>query len=108
MADHETQSRLLAKLLREVLREESFDNLADLADAVKTRCAKLKIPYPAAALSEAFAAVGSNHPLVPDVFAGLEKYDTRHLIIRESQDIPRDEAATLYHTLIDKFKKGAK
>jgi hypothetical protein len=62
--DVETHSRFLAKLTRSVLAGEKFTSLADLADAVKFRCARLRVPCEPEALSAAFAMIASNTPLV--------------------------------------------
>jgi hypothetical protein len=66
MLEHniETQSRLLAKLVREALTSERFESLADLTDALKFRCARLKIPYSADAISDAFRLIASNRSLL--------------------------------------------
>jgi len=65
--EHERQIRLLARLVRELLREEKFDTLADLTDVLKYRCATLKIRWSNDAISEAYRLVESNTPLVtPD------------------------------------------
>ena len=58
---------LLARLVRTLLADQSFGSLADLADAVRWRCAQLKIPHVRAdQLSAAFALIASNRPLTHD------------------------------------------
>jgi hypothetical protein len=59
-----TKSRLLAGLVRDVLRGQPFDTLADLTDALKYRCARLRIPWTPDAISEAYRLVASNRRLV--------------------------------------------
>lgn len=59
----ETRSRLLAKLIRDLLRVDTFDTLADLADALKYRCAALKIPWTPGDITDAFALIETNTPL---------------------------------------------
>lgn len=105
MHDYDDKSRLIAKLLRDIIREQSFDTLADLADVLKTRCAKLKIQYSPQALSEALAVVASNHSLVVDPFAGLQKHDTRREVFVESLDPPRDQAERLHREFLERFHK---
>jgi hypothetical protein len=39
------QKRLLMKVLRDLLQRESFETIADLADAFKYRLAGLRIPW---------------------------------------------------------------
>jgi hypothetical protein len=60
----ETKSRLLATLIRDMIRAESFASLADLTDALKFRCARLRIPWTPDDISAALQWVGSNRPLV--------------------------------------------
>ena len=104
MADHENQSRLIARLLREVLRDESCETLADLVDLLKMRCAKLRIPYPAQAVSEALALVGSNRELVADPRKGLvSRTEPRLRVFDKPLDPPRDEAAKLHAELMKQF-----
>jgi hypothetical protein len=60
----EPKSRLLARLVRETLHEESFDTVADLTDALKFRCARLHIRWTPDDITEALRVVESNTPLV--------------------------------------------
>jgi len=60
----ETKSRLLAKLLREILAREAFESLADVTDALKARCGRLRVRYTPDDIASAFQLVGSNHDLV--------------------------------------------
>lgn len=62
--DHATQSRLLAKLVRELLRCERFESLADLTDAIKHRCARLRIAWQPDDISDAYRLIASNTDLV--------------------------------------------
>jgi hypothetical protein len=60
----ETKSRLLAKLVRELLRAERFDTLADLTDALKARAGRLRIRWTPDDITDAFRIIESNRPLV--------------------------------------------
>jgi len=60
----EDHGRRLAVLVRELLARESFETLADLTDALKTRCARLHLPCSPEEVTNAFRLVGSNHPLL--------------------------------------------
>jgi len=71
-----TKSRLLAKIVRSLLAEESFETLADLTDALKWRCVKLNIRFTNDELNYAYTLIESNHALttpqsqpVPEVVA---------------------------------------
>jgi len=62
---HETKGRLLAKLAWELLKTAGpFASVADLTDAVKTRCARLRIAWTNEDLVEAYWLIESNTPLV--------------------------------------------
>ena len=65
--EHPPLSRLLAKLLRTLLARDAFDTLADLTDALKTECARLKIRWTPDAISDAYALLASNRPLVTPI-----------------------------------------
>ena len=60
----ETRSRLIAKIVREILRTESFDCLADLTEALKTRLGLLKIRWTNDEISDAFSLIETNTPLL--------------------------------------------
>jgi hypothetical protein len=57
------RTRLMAKLVRDVLSAETFTSLADLTEAVKSRCAKLHIAMTPADLTQAYRLIESNYPL---------------------------------------------
>lgn len=54
------KSRLLAKVIREILQQEQFDSLADLTDVVKFRCARLKVGWTNDLIHDAFRLIASN------------------------------------------------
>ena len=55
-----SQGRLLAKLVWELLKEEPFESLADLTDALKFRCARLKIAWTNDDINDAYTLIESN------------------------------------------------
>jgi len=57
-------SRLLAKLIRELLAQEKFTHFADLTEALKCRCARLKIRPTNEDISDAFRLIQSNRALI--------------------------------------------
>lgn len=59
----ETHGRILAKLVRELLRRETFACLADLTEALKRRCGPLRIRWTNDDITDAFRLVGSNAAL---------------------------------------------
>jgi hypothetical protein len=59
-----TNARLLARIVRTVLASERFDSLADLTDALKYRCAQLRVPWTPHDITDAYRLIGSNTPLV--------------------------------------------
>lgn len=65
--DVTTPRRLVVKVLQDVTAKQTFETYADLAEALKARCAKLKIPYHAGLVTEAIAQLeqGAKKPLIP-------------------------------------------
>ena len=61
--DVETKGRLVAKLTRELLQRESFDGLPDLTEALKCRCARLRIRPSNDDINDAYRLIESNTPL---------------------------------------------
>jgi len=59
-----SKTGLLAAVIHELLKTASFETLADLSDAVKVRCAKLKIPYDTAQLTDAARFVARTRPVL--------------------------------------------
>jgi hypothetical protein len=59
----ESKGRLLAKLVWALLKEEPFESLADLTDALKFRCARLKIAWTNDDINDAYTLIESNTPL---------------------------------------------
>jgi hypothetical protein len=55
---------LIAAVVYDVLQRESFTALADLAEAVKGRCAALHLAYDAGLVSEALHLVERTRPLL--------------------------------------------
>lgn len=64
--DVETNGRLLAKLTRALLRAETFESLPDLTEALKCRCATLRIRYSPDDITDAYRLIRSNTPLPGD------------------------------------------
>lgn len=62
--DYAGQSRIVAKLLRNVLRVETFDTLADVVAALKEACSKHHVRWTPDDITEALRVVGSNRELV--------------------------------------------
>jgi hypothetical protein len=95
---YETKSRILAKVLRDLLRTETFDTLADLTDALKARSAQLKIAWTADELNDAFTVIDSNTPLIPERYP--KPTNPKHIERpEESFDPPKDEARAVVEKL---------
>ena len=54
---------VLVALLHELLNVEQFPTIADLCDALKTRAARLRIPYDVDSIAEALVIVHRSRPL---------------------------------------------
>ncbi len=62
--ESKNQNRLLARVIWELLKGQTYESMADLTADVKQRCARLRIRCSADDLNEAFTLVGSNTALV--------------------------------------------
>ncbi len=60
----ETKSRLIARIVREILKTESFDTLADLTEALKTRLGLLRIRWTNNEITDAYTLIETNTPLL--------------------------------------------
>jgi len=63
---HDDRSRLLARLIRELLATpaaDDFEDLADVVEALKWRCARLRIAWTNDSINDALRLVASNVPL---------------------------------------------
>jgi hypothetical protein len=56
--------RQVAKVLRDVLTTAEFTDIVDLKETLKSRCARLHLPYDAGVISRALDLVGSNRSLL--------------------------------------------
>jgi hypothetical protein len=90
---NETQSRLLAKLIRSLLVDEEFATLTCLLDALKFKCARLKIAWTNDGISEALRLVESNTSLT------TTRHYERHVTRSEDPGPSREEAAAILRRL---------
>lgn len=59
-----TRHTVYEALVHDALNRQVFDSIADLVDAVKTACAKHRIPYGADNVAKAIRSVGSRRRLL--------------------------------------------
>lgn len=78
--------RILAKIVRELLTHEQFETLADLTDALKCRCARLRVRWTPAEIAAAYRLIASNTALTMPPIA-------RHAEIAPSMGAPMGEHA---------------
>lgn len=92
-----TTTGVIAAVIHELLKAESFSSIADLKEAIKCRCATLRIPYDATAVYEALDLVERTRETVP---SRLPRGNPQHI---ERQDGPtpvsRAEAAAILQRL---------
>ncbi len=55
---------ILAALLHDLLKADSFETFSDLKDALKSRAARLRIPYDATAVTAAIRSVERSRPVL--------------------------------------------
>ena len=101
--DFESKSRLLAKLLNELLNSNQFACLADLTDALKGRCSKLKIQYRDDDITGAMRLVATNRELAARA-AVLQAKLTTKPIQPEGEIIPRAAASRIYDEIITRYR----
>lgn len=91
----ETRSRLIARILRDVLAAESFESLPDLLDALKFRLARLRVPWTNDECNDAMAWIATNRPLL------VERREERRVEqIEPPPDLPRAAAKRRYDELL--------
>lgn len=93
------QTRLIAKILRELLASESFDDLSDLADALKTRCGRLKIKSTPDDISNAFRLIASNRDLLAGGHQAVPEFEAA-----PPRDLQPAEAKTIYAQIMAKYQ----
>jgi hypothetical protein len=54
------RSRIYEKIIRETLRAEACESVAELVAAVKERCARARVPYQHHEVDDALAAMGDS------------------------------------------------
>ena len=64
MPEYESQSRLIARVIRDEMRTNAYDSIADLKVAMKRKLRALDIRYTPADLDTALTLIASNRPLV--------------------------------------------
>lgn len=101
----DAKSRLLAKVTRDLLTCGSFADLADLADALKARCARLHISFAADDISEAFRVIASNRSLVEEPFAGLEIWRPFRLALPEPRGLSPEDAKEIYRAVLVRYEQ---
>ncbi len=102
--DYDSKSRLIAKILRDMLRtSESFSDLADLTDALKTRLAKLDIKATPQEISEVYSWVMSNTDILP-LPAALQPVQHWHEQLPDTPTLNKSEAAAVYRQLLAKYR----
>lgn len=104
MHDYESKSRLLAKLLRELLDSNHFACLSDLTDALKGRCSKLKIQYRDDDITAAIRLIASNRE-VADLPVVLEKRQALTALLPEPEMIPRSQASKIYDEIMLRYRQ---
>ncbi len=92
----EQRSRLLAKLVRDLISVQTFGSLADLVDALKTRCARLHVGWTNDDINDALRLVASNVPMPgARVRAATRRRMVEHERAIEHREITRAEASRI-------------
>lgn len=94
-----TATKLVVRVLQDVVSRDRFATYSDLADALKTRCRKLKIPYDSTLVSDAIDRLemgGKTRIVAP----AAPTEAPSHAAETDTRDCSRSEAASLYRELI--------
>jgi hypothetical protein len=94
---------VIAAVVHDVIQAEKFETLSDLADAVKCRCALLKIPYDAGAVTEAIQLVERTRPVVAagvKPIRPIKRFEHIERLDDDVRPITRAEAADLWPRLV--------
>jgi hypothetical protein len=96
----EQRSRLLAKLVRDLISAQNFGSLADLVEALKVRCARLHVGWTNDDINDALRLVASNVPLPgARVRAAAQRRMLKQERAIEQRAITRAEAAAILFAL---------
>jgi hypothetical protein len=87
----DTPTKLVVRVLTDLIARDRFKTYPDLAEALKVRCARLKIPYHAGLIAEALDQVerGGRRPVVESRYTPA-RYRVETV---ETFDLSRHEAA---------------
>lgn len=96
--NHETKTRLVATILRDELRTNAFESIADLKDALKRTLIALNIRVTPADIDDALTVVGSNTDLTAAA-PPLPRKPAPDRLLSEPSIVSRDTAAQILATL---------
>jgi hypothetical protein len=91
---------VITAVVYDVVNAEKFETLSDLADAVKCRCATLKIPYDAGAVTDAIYQVERTRPVVVPGLRPIKRFEHLERLEDDVRPITRAEAADLWPRLV--------
>jgi hypothetical protein len=91
---------VIAAVVHDVLTAEKFESVADLSEAVKRRCATLKIPYDAGTITDAIHLVERTRPVVAMGITPLRRITHLERIDDDVRPITRAEAADLWPRIV--------
>lgn len=92
-------ARLLIRMVRTLLADQSFGSLADLTDALKFQCARLHIRITNDDISRAYALLAANQHLSGDV----QRTRPRYVQPETPPPLSRGEAARLVKALLERL-----
>lgn len=91
---------VVVRILRDMLRDDTFTSDADVKEALKRRCARLRVPYDATSIHRALDLVASNRPLsTPRPCTEPESSETGANSPAKILEPPRDEASRVLRAL---------
>jgi hypothetical protein len=93
---------VISAVIHDLLNGQSFDNFSDLTEGIKSRCARLRIPYDAGRISDALSLVARTRPLLRQPAARRMWYVEQ---ADDSRPLSKAEAADLWPRLLAVAKR---
>ncbi len=97
-----TNGRLLAKLAWELMQSGDYQSLPDFTEALKRRCAQLRIPWTNDDINDAYRRITSHTPLPGDRPRG--PVVERREVLPDPPSFNKSDAAAVYRQLIARYR----
>lgn len=97
--------KVIAAVIHDLLNRQKFADYAGLAEAIKERCAALKITYDSTRVTEALHLVERTRPIL-EAAPQHHMFHVKHHAGVEPVPLTRDEAADIWRRLLEAMTRG--